>query len=378
LLGTTGGVSALIAYAVTPQLRAWSRLSVFIAFFSLAAIGLLLDAGRERLRRRTTRAAGPAVAAVLAAVVVIGALDQTGASSVPPYSTIAEGYRSDAAFVEAIERSMAPGAMILQLPYLPFPEPGPLERMRDYDLLRPYLHSRELRWSYGAMEGRPEDWHAELANAPAAELIPMVAAAGFDGIYVDRFGYGDRGQLKETELAETLKAPPETSPDGRFSFFDLRPYNRTFRATHSPAAVDALAAATLRPLRPEWEATPHFEEVREALNVWRWITGPNARLHVVNPSPQERRATLSMTLGRAGTAPAPVSLGYPDGTRQDVQVAPQGTPVQQPVTFQPGLNVIEFSTSAPPVEVRIGDENRSTWFKVVGFRLIPEESALNG
>ena len=55
LLGTTGGISGLFAYAVTPQLRTWTRLAVFIAFFALAAVGLLLDAGAAALRRRGVR-----------------------------------------------------------------------------------------------------------------------------------------------------------------------------------------------------------------------------------------------------------------------------------------------------------------------------------
>src|SRR2546429_862359 len=48
LLATVGGVSTLVNYWITPQLRAWNRMSVFIAFFSLVALALLLD----RLRRR--------------------------------------------------------------------------------------------------------------------------------------------------------------------------------------------------------------------------------------------------------------------------------------------------------------------------------------
>ena len=47
LLGTTGGISGLIAWGVTPQIRTWSRLAVFVAFFALAAVGLLLDRARR-------------------------------------------------------------------------------------------------------------------------------------------------------------------------------------------------------------------------------------------------------------------------------------------------------------------------------------------
>jgi len=39
LLGTRGGVSTLIACLVTPELRVWNPISIFIAFCSLLAIG---------------------------------------------------------------------------------------------------------------------------------------------------------------------------------------------------------------------------------------------------------------------------------------------------------------------------------------------------
>ena len=57
-----------------------------------------------------------------------------------------------------------------------------------------FLHTRSVRWSYGAMKGRPADWAAELVGVPVADLVSRLAAAGFDGVYVDRFGYADDGR----------------------------------------------------------------------------------------------------------------------------------------------------------------------------------------
>ena len=56
---------------------------------------------------------------------------------------------------------------VFQLPYMPFPDGGVVHRMTDYDLVRGYLHSDGLHWSFGAMSGRPEDWQAELARRAA-------------------------------------------------------------------------------------------------------------------------------------------------------------------------------------------------------------------
>ena len=63
--------------------------------------------------------------------------------------------------------------------------------MVDYDQVHPYLHSDELRWSYGAMKGRPEDVGDDVESPSQA------AALGFAGVAIDRFGYADNGAAVE-------------------------------------------------------------------------------------------------------------------------------------------------------------------------------------
>ena len=43
ILGTIGGLGALFALLVSPQIRTYNRISIYIAFFSLFAVALLLD-----------------------------------------------------------------------------------------------------------------------------------------------------------------------------------------------------------------------------------------------------------------------------------------------------------------------------------------------
>ena len=54
--------------------------------------------------------------------------------------------------------------MIFQMPYRPFPEAPALGAIADYDLFRGYLHSDDLRWSYGIVKGRGEDWSALVSR----------------------------------------------------------------------------------------------------------------------------------------------------------------------------------------------------------------------
>jgi phosphoglycerol transferase len=213
----TGGLATLLA-ELDPQIRAWNRLSIFIGFFALLAVGLLLDRGLAVLRARP--AGGPLAVVTLGLVLAIGILDQTSSASVPPYRTLASEWRNDEGFVRAIDARLPEGAMVFQLPYVPFPESPPVNRMVDYDELRGYLHSDDLRWSYGAVKGR-DDPNAALAAEPVPALVRDVAAAGFAGIYVDRFGYEDQAASLESELAAALGTSPLVSEDGRLAFFEF-------------------------------------------------------------------------------------------------------------------------------------------------------------
>jgi phosphoglycerol transferase len=224
LIGTTGGISSLFAWLVTPQIRAWDRISIFIAFFALAAVALLLDAARERIRPR--RGHRVLVGALLTGVLLIGLYDQWNSRFVPNYSLSQSQYRSDASMVEAIDRELPPQAMVYQLPYVPFPEnvQEGLE-IGPYEPLRPYFPESDLRWSYGAIRGRPEaDWQATLADKSTKDLVDTLVANGFDGIYIERFGYPDRAAKLESELRELLETEQLISPDESRSFFSLLPY----------------------------------------------------------------------------------------------------------------------------------------------------------
>jgi phosphoglycerol transferase len=224
LIGTTGGISSLFAWLISPQIRSWDRISIFISFFALAAVGLLLDALRERVDLRTGR---PVLGvALLWGVLLIGLFDQTNKAFVPDYEIAQNEYKSDAVFVEAIDRELPPRAAVFELPYVSFPEnvqPG-LE-IGPYEPLRPYLHPSDLRWSYGAVKGRPRaDWPADLTDKPTKVMLDTVVSKGFDGIYIFRFGYPDRAAKLERELSVLLGVKPLVSPDGRMSFFSLLSY----------------------------------------------------------------------------------------------------------------------------------------------------------
>ncbi|HKX19331.1 MAG TPA: hypothetical protein VJT33_15075 [bacterium] len=220
LLGTLGGLGTLASH-VLPLLRSYNRISIFIGFFSLAAVMMVLDRLSAWLRERR---GGWVVYPVLATLVLAGVWDQTSPSYVPDYAALRAVDASDAAFVGRLEASSPLHAMIFQLPYMQFPEPlGDFPpTLETYTHLRGYLHSRTLRWSYGAMKGRAVDaWQKTVASQPMGELVAAVRAAGFSGIYVDRNGYADGGRTVMAALSEALRTTPLVSPNGRLVYFPL-------------------------------------------------------------------------------------------------------------------------------------------------------------
>ncbi len=216
IVATVSGLGAIFSFAV-PLIRAYNRISVFVALLAFMAVAALFDRMWAPDRRATLRTV------IVVGVVVLAILDQTTPAFVPGYATIGREYRADAAFVSEVERTLPPKSMVFQLPFVAFPESPFVNKMVDYDHLRPYLHSRSIRWSYGAVKGREADaWNRAVAGRKVPLMISQLRAAGFRGIWVDRFGYVDQGAELEGQIAAVLKSRGLESQSKRYVFFTLQ------------------------------------------------------------------------------------------------------------------------------------------------------------
>ena len=368
LLATVGGLSSLLALAGFTQLRDWNRMSIVIAFFALAGLAMLAEQLRRRLARRSWDK--PAFAALVALVLAVGLADQSSPAFVPDYRTNAAQFHSDGTFVAGIERLLPAGAMVFQLPYVPFPEtPSPV-RMFEYDPMRGYLHSHHLRWSYGGFKGRPEaDWQDQVVREPPATMLRVLAAVGFQGVYVDRFGYTDGGEQVEAELASMLGPPAVVSPDGRLSFFSMVSLRDRLRADRGRDVLAAAAGAVLHPVTADY-GDGFFGVEHAGADTWAWA--PNsARLTLENPGRATSEVTLRFELLTAG--PATVTFTLPDGSSQTVLV-PGGRrrPARLDVRVPPGRSAVELRTDAPLVQSDV--DHRDLHLQVVN--LVAEQDAV--
>jgi phosphoglycerol transferase len=222
LLGTLGGIGAIVAIFALKEIRAYDRISVFIGMFVLAAVAIAADTLRSRLNERRRQ---PYIwYAVLAVVFVVGLVDQVGAAHVPNYAALNAAYAADGAFVTRVESSVPAHSMIFQLPYVFFPEAPPVVGQPSYAHFMPYLHSSTLRWSFGAVAGRPgAAWIESTSDEPVPTMLASLRKKGFAGIWVDTRGYKDRAVALEAELSTELNERPLVSAGGTYVFYPLAP-----------------------------------------------------------------------------------------------------------------------------------------------------------
>jgi phosphoglycerol transferase len=343
LLGTTGGLSALIANLLTGQLRSWGRVSVFIGFFALLAVAVLLDRLRERLppgRRGRT-----AFLAVLTALVAVGFLDQTSPGIVPDYDAQRLQRDSRAALVDEIEARI-PRGEVLELPAHPFPEYfDPTNSARiDYDPALPYLDSETLDWSYGGMRGRPEDWLGSLEGLSPGYVLTAAAAAGFDGVWVDHLADAASVEEIDAATARLTGSTPLESSDGRYSFSELSGLARRIEALAPAGARTQIEDAALHPPVPTWDGGFYDQQFSEGTR-YRWA-GSEATLEIENPLDAGRKVILRAR-AEAPVTPSTLVVALPGGERRTFEITPAGTEIAIRFELPPGMSEVSFSTDAP-------------------------------
>jgi hypothetical protein len=362
LLGTVGGLSTLVGL-ITSDLRGWNRISIVIALFSLAAVGLILDAALSALRKRRfmarTGVATGTTVVLAAGLLIVGYLDQVTSVAEPNYAASAAAFDSDAALVSSIAAAVGDDASIVQLPYRAFPESAPVNEVPDSDQLKPYLHSSTLSWTGGGIKGRPDsEWTRWLEELPAADLVQSAAAAGFEGILIDIQQYGSNTEVIEG-VREQLGDPVISTPDGRYEFYDLTPALTAAEGRFSPSELSRVGEFITNPVLARLEPDP-----QRGLNVIDKTKPYRPQLLIENPrdtpveievkftvANSQGRSTLrftgedgSITEAVASATPRVITIPYtaPVGRSYiDISVI-SGLPLPQLVS--PVIQMVEIDT----------------------------------
>lgn len=219
--GTIGGVGVIFADFVSPLIRAWNRMSVFIAFPAIISLLLLIQSHFSKAY--FAKYATVALWGSAALITTVGVLDQTANPCLECNIQVKALFEMDRTFVKAIESALPKDSAVYQMPYEAFPEGPPVAQLPGYDLLSGFINSSSLRWSFAGMKGREGDlFYRSLSQEPLSGQLDIVRKLGFRGIYVDKRGYPDDGADVVKGLSTILGTGPSISrSDGKVVFFPL-------------------------------------------------------------------------------------------------------------------------------------------------------------
>jgi phosphoglycerol transferase len=276
-------------------------------------------------------------------VVAIGAVGLWDEAAPPSWtssiSNAQTDWRNDEAYGKAVQQAVPAGTEIFELPVLAYPESLPIWDMHDYDPIRPYLHTEGLRWSYGGVKGRPKsDWQETIAGLPVLRMAVALAASGFGGIHVDRYGYPDHDPGELEQYLTELTGPPIESPDGRWAFYNLTDLQAEVQHEYTSDEIAKITRHTIR--QPVFYYQKGFAGPPAPDGTGHLVlTGSSAapRGIIDNPgSPIPMKLTFTIRAIEAGHYPTDAVVTWPDGERQTVRVDADGTEVSHSFTAQPG------------------------------------------
>jgi hypothetical protein len=340
-----GGANGFLGQLGFNYFRCTNRYSIYI-------LALVLMFGVKQLSHASRSWHFGLITAIATALAALALWDQ-----VPPrveqssIDQIKGIISSDRAFATEMEENLFAGAMIFQLPVMRFPETPPVVSVRSYEHFRPYLHTRNLHYSYGDDKGRGRDeWQFLVESLPASEMIGDLEKFGFAAVYINRKGYDDRG----ASLIEALKTAGrshliESSARDLVCIF-LNP-------SRNPVAP---------PPAPTFKKGWYPEERNGQGDVWHCSKG-DAELVLHNDSPSTRTTRIAFEL--ASPSPRTVEL------RQNAALlyrSPILTPekIVRSIVLQipSGLTTLSFKTE-PAVRFRGIPDTRLLGFLLYNLRI---------
>jgi phosphoglycerol transferase len=121
LVAAPGGFGPLFSHFVSPWIRCYHRMSMFVAFLAHVSLALALS-------RLVPPTAGwvrrSVVGGCCLGLVGVGLYDQTPRTVTPSFAARRDLFQSEREFVGTVERELPVGAAVFQLPFMAYPEPG--------------------------------------------------------------------------------------------------------------------------------------------------------------------------------------------------------------------------------------------------------------
>lgn len=217
LLATMGGFGVLFNYYFIPIIRAYNRISIYIAYMSILAFCIFID---KYFKKKNF------IFYIVFTVIFIFSLYDQILNNTTYNEDKIKKYALDKEFIESIEKIMPKNSSVYQFPNVGFYGffSGKMHPGSYYRNLIGYIFSKDLRWSYGLEGTRKEmEWYKMVNKMNAIDLLNEISFAGFDGLYIDKYLYGDEDYINqlENDLINILGEPAVSAENGNLLFFSL-------------------------------------------------------------------------------------------------------------------------------------------------------------
>lgn len=356
LLSSIGGFSYFVAAFIYSQVRAYNRISVFIAFFSVVALCIVGSMMIENTNKNIIKNITIIILSVIAALSIIFNGTTKSSLTIKNIYAYSKGNEYIYDFINEIEKEVGKEAMIYQMPYYKFPESPPLNDMKDYSLAIPYVYSKNnIKWSYGNYKGTEGDlWHRAVSKLPIEERILKISKAGFDGIYIDTAAY-QQEELQQLlgNLNEILQVNPIITPNKRLYFYSIKNYNIRLDVNKNEGFNDVLYL----------NGNGMYDEETNGDEKWIW-NDRESSLYIFNDSKEVISKKLIMTISTGDNELSDISIKFNE-KQFNFKITNAGTECNISVDLKPGMNEIKFNTNASKVNAPL--DQRNLYFRITDF-----------
>lgn len=368
LFATVGGFGAIFNL-VFFEFRAYNRISVFIAFFALAAIILWWQIV---YRYSTSNHRKIFIIPGLVLLTIFSLYDQ-----ILDFSHL-RNVRSDQevqarqlqALVSKVEMLVPPGSTVFQLPITGFPPDGRKERMLPYDHGRAYLASTSLHWSWPSFSRQHRAWQDQLIGLTASQLVEALALSKFRLVWIDRFGYGDSGQQIVTSLitAGAKELLPEVH--SRYVILDLQNISRLLEDNLGSEKFESHQREYLNAPLFSWGTGFYTLEHNAEGRQFHWSQA-TSELVIRNLSNSRRSFEFSSFVAAGKPGMVTITIG---GAKFSKMVSGVPTVMNMHIEFQPGeAKVLKYTSDMGRIDMP-PNENRDLHFYVMDVKLRPVPS----
>lgn len=219
------------------------------------------------------------------------------------------------------------------------------------------------------MKGREGDsWQKRISSLPVGELVLKLAFAGFNGIYIDRYGYADKGAQIESEIAKTLGSEPLVSGNGRLTFFNTTEFNKRLQEGYTEQDWQLEQDLTLHPLNLSWQGGFSDLEFGQG-RAWRWCSS-EGELHIDNKSQRTRKVEFQMSFSSGNQEYSDLLISSPL-ISEKLRINATPSAYSKIINVPPGHHVIKFVCNARRVDAAI--DPRNLVFKIENFNVKEQE-----